>query len=139
MVPARISSAGGAPVTPMALPGGSQFCSAVPAGAGTVTRSSARRNGGSADRRRNICAKLSLCGPANGQALDQHGRLPDADGDALTGLAAGADTGIERHVIADRAHLFKRLATRADQRCALDRRRQLAILDEIGLRAAEDE
>src|SRR5690606_17189302 len=69
----------------------------------------------------------------------QHGRLPDADGDALTGLAAGADTGIERHVIADRAHLFKRLATRADQRCALDRRRQLAILDEIGLRAAEDE
>src|SRR3546814_2322333 len=44
---------------------------------------------------------LGRRGTADGDGVDQHGRLADADGDALALLAAGADAVVELHVVAD--------------------------------------
>src|SRR5690606_36032596 len=77
--------------------------------------------------------------PADGQAAHQQGRLADARGDALPRLAADADALVDRHIIADAGDFRQHARAVADQRCALDRVAQLAILDLVRLGAAEDE
>src|SRR5450432_2456410 len=71
----------------------------------------------------------SLCRPADGQAIDAQRRLSDAHRHALAVLAAGADTRIERHVVTDHRHPRQRIGAVADQRGALDRIGELAVLD----------
>ncbi len=46
-------------------------------------------------------------GAADGEADDAHGRLTDADGDRLAVLAAGADTRVQRHVVAEQLRLYQ--------------------------------
>src|SRR5690606_14633821 len=81
----------------------------------------------------------SRFGAAHGQALDQQGRLADADRHALAVLAAGADAGVERHVVADHGDLGQHVGAVADQGRALDRAADLAVLDQIGLGRREHE
>src|SRR5258708_4823314 len=58
---------------------------------------------------------------------------------AWPALAAHADALVEREIIADAGHLGQHARAVADQRRALDRRAELAVLDQIGLGAGEDE
>src|SRR5271167_430151 len=76
---------------------------------------------------------------ADGEALDEQGRLADADRDALALLAAGADAGIEGEVVADHCYPGQHVGAIADERGALDRGPHLAVLDEIGLGRREHE
>src|SRR4051812_25713658 len=76
---------------------------------------------------------------AHGKAVDAQRRLPDADRDALSFLAARADARIERQIVADHGHARERIRTVADQRRAFHRVRHLAVLDQVGLRGREDE
>src|SRR5688572_27491016 len=71
--------------------------------------------------------------------VDADCRLADADRHALTVLAAGADAGVELHVIPDHLHAGQRVRTVADQHSALDRWADLAVLDLVGLGAGEHE
>lgn len=48
-----------------------------------------------------IARLVSTLRPANGDAVDPSRWLPHPDGDALALLAAHADAGIERHVVAE--------------------------------------
>jgi hypothetical protein len=57
----------------------------------------------------------------------------------LAGLAAGADAGIECHVVADHGDFLQHFLARTDQRGALDRPADAAVFDLVGLRAGEDE
>src|SRR6187431_890084 len=66
-------------------------------------------------------------------------RLADADRHALAGLAAHADAGVELHVVADHGDAVHGVGAVADQHGALDRLRHLAVLDHVGLGAAEHE
>jgi len=45
--------------------------------------------------------EITLLGASDGESVDAQGRLPDANGDALTIFAAGSYTGIESEVVAD--------------------------------------
>src|SRR5215831_3050880 len=83
--------------------------------------------------------RKSSRGAAHGQGIDAQRRLADADRDALAVLAAGADAGIERHVVADQPDLGQRLGAGADQGRALDRRTELAVLDQVALGDGEYE
>src|SRR5690606_32002133 len=76
---------------------------------------------------------------ADRQAADLEAGLADADGDALPGLAAGADAGVEGEVVADHLDLGQGRGAVADQGGAAHRRGDLAVLDQIGLGALEDE
>src|SRR5476649_2360080 len=78
-------------------------------------------------------------GAADGERIDAERRLADAHRHALAILAAGADAGIERHVVADHADAGERLGARANQRRALDRLAELAVLDQVTLGDAEHE
>src|SRR5437773_9317450 len=71
--------------------------------------------------------------PADRDAVHAQGRLTDPDRNALAVLAAGADAGVEREVIADRADTMQVGRAIADQHGALQRRTELAVLDAIGL------
>ncbi len=51
---------------------------------------------------------------ANGERVDPHRRLADADGYALPFLAAGADAGVKRHVVADHGNLGQHIRAVAD-------------------------
>ena len=64
-------------------------------------------------------------------------RLADADRHALAVLAAGADAGIEREVVADHADAMQVGRAVADQHGAFHRRADLAVLDLVGLGALE--
>src|SRR3546814_638949 len=77
--------------------------------------------------------------PADGQPAHEQGRLADARGDALAALAADADTLVDRHVIADAGDFRQHARPVADQRCALDRCAQFAVLDLVRLGAGKDE
>src|SRR5690606_23918048 len=59
-------------------------------------------------------------------------RLTDADRHPLAGLAAIADAGVEFGVVADHRDAAHGVRSVADQHGALDRRRHLAVLDEVG-------
>src|SRR5689334_10826784 len=81
-----------------------------------------------------------LCGrAADRKTVDAQRRLTDADRHALSVLAAGADTGVEFHVVADHLHARECIGAIADQCGALDRRADFAVLDQVGFRAGEDE
>src|SRR5687768_3800781 len=83
--------------------------------------------------------RASYAGAADGQASDLQRRLADADGHALARLTADADAWIEVEVVADHGHARQRRRPVADQGRALHRGRQLAVLDQVGLGALEDE
>src|SRR5216684_6609964 len=76
---------------------------------------------------------------ADRDAVDAQRGLADADRHALAVLAASADAGIEREVVADHAQARERIGTVADQHRALERWADLAVLDPIGFGALEHE
>ena len=78
-------------------------------------------------------------GAADGHLVDPDGGQSDADGHRLAVLAAGADTFVHLEVIADAAHPRERIGPVADERGALDRPGDLAVLDQVGLARREDE
>ncbi|ABA47973.1 hypothetical protein BURPS1710b_3335 [Burkholderia pseudomallei 1710b] len=78
-------------------------------------------------------------GAAHRHVVEPQRRLADADGHALAFLAAHADARVEPHVVADHAHVLERFRAAADQRRALDRIRDLAVLDHVCLGRREHE
>src|SRR5207237_4839187 len=78
-------------------------------------------------------------GAADGQPVHAQGRLADPDRHALAILAAGADPVIELEVVADHRDLVHRVGAVADQGGALDRRADLAVLDQICFGSGKDE
>ena len=84
------------------------------------------------------CARASGCA-ADGQAVDAQGRLADAHRHALAFLAAGADAGVELHVVADHGHARERIGAVADDGRALDRVLDLAVFDPVGFAGREHE
>src|SRR3546814_18446851 len=83
-------------------------------------------------------APRSRRGAADGDSVDQQGRLSDAGGNGLTALAADADAFVERHVVADRLDAGEHRGTVADQGRTLDGGAELAVLDLVGFGAGED-
>src|SRR5262252_5137087 len=88
-----------------------------------------------------VKARLWLLGgrAANGQRINAKGRLPNPHRDALPILAAGADAGIELHVVADHGNASHGVGTVADERRSFDRCTDLAVFDLVRLGAGEDE
>src|SRR5262249_7186328 len=86
-----------------------------------------------------LAATASGRGAADGEAVDQHARLADADRHALAVLAAGADALVELHVVADHRDAGERIRPVADQHRALDRRTDLAVLDQVRFGGVEHE
>src|SRR5688572_1253152 len=76
---------------------------------------------------------------AHRDLVDTDGRLPHADGNALTLLAAGSDAGVELRVIADERDAGKRIRAAADQHGAFHCCADFPILDLVGFGAREDE
>src|SRR5215472_3795814 len=76
---------------------------------------------------------------ADCQRIDAQCRLTDTDRHALAILAAGADTLIELQVVADHGDARQYIRTVADQRRALERCAEAAVLDRIGLARREHE
>src|SRR3989449_10178441 len=76
--------------------------------------------------------------PTDRDPVHPQRRLADADRHALAVLAAGADAGIEREVVADHGDAMQVGRAVADQHGALQRRADLAVLDLVGLGALED-
>src|SRR6185436_8096579 len=76
---------------------------------------------------------------ADRQPGDVESRLSDAHWHALSGLAARAHALVEREVIAHHFHPRQRARPFAYQRRALDRRFDLAVLNEVGLGALKHE
>src|SRR5690349_146583 len=70
----------------------------------------------------------SCRGAAHGHLVDLDGRDPDAYGHALPFLAADADAFVELKVVAHHADILQSLGTVADQRGALHRPSELAVL-----------
>src|SRR6185295_20023116 len=81
-------------------------------------------------------ARLSA-GPADRDGVHAQGGLADADRHPLAVLAAGADTGIEREVVADHADAIEVGRPVADQHGALERAAELAAVDLVGFRHLE--
>ena len=79
----------------------------------------------------------SLARSSNRNALHPQRRLADADRHALAVLAAGADAGVEREIVADHGDPVQIGRPVADQDRALQRRADLAVLDFVGLGALE--
>jgi len=67
-------------------------------------------------------------GTANGHVVDLQRWLPHTDRHALAALAADADAFVERHIVVDHRDAVEHFRTGADQRGALDRTRDLAVL-----------
>src|SRR5690349_25116393 len=80
----------------------------------------------------------SLACSSDRDLLHPQRRLADADRHALAVLAAGADAGIEREIVAHHGNAMQIGRSVADQHRALERRADLAVLDLIGLGALED-
>src|ERR1700691_5683412 len=85
----------------------------------------------------NLGVRGALARSADGDAIDAQRRLADADRHALSVLAAGTDTVVEREVVADHGDTVQIGRSVADQHGALDRRALLAVLDAISLGAFE--
>src|SRR5690349_22259437 len=79
----------------------------------------------------------SLACSSDRDLLHPQRRLADADRHALAVLATGADTGIERQIVADHGDSVQIGRPVADQHRALQRRAELAIFDLVGLGALE--
>src|SRR5580693_7620644 len=92
-----------------------------------------------------ICARRAApCGRASGRAadrqrIDAQRRLTDADGDALTVLAAGADAIVQLQVVADHGNARQYVRAVADESRALEWRAQAAVLDRVRLARREHE
>src|SRR5699024_7957245 len=71
--------------------------------------------------------------------VDTQRRLADADRYALAVLAAHADAGVQRQVVADHGYAVQYVGAVADQRRALDWRADFAIFDAVGLGGREHE
>src|SRR5881396_3420700 len=84
-------------------------------------------------------AQPGLRRSADSEPIYAQRRLPDADRNALSVLAAGADARVEREIVADHRHARERVGTVADQRRTLDRIGELAVLDFPGLGCGENE
>src|ERR1700733_16189710 len=78
-------------------------------------------------------------GPANGKAIYLDGRNSYADGHGLTIFTAGADAFVEFQVVADHRDSRKHVGAIADQGCAFDGGRDVAVLDQISLGGGEHE
>src|SRR6202140_5779274 len=90
-------------------------------------RDSARRQG----------APLSRA--ADRESFDPERRLADADGDAVSTLAAGSNTVVELQIVADHRDARQHVRTIADQGRALEGRAHAAVLDGIRLARREHE
>src|ERR1700694_3152866 len=97
------------------------------------------RNGDPAAPGDDNAERCGLPRAADRDAVDAQGGLTDADRHALAVLAASADAGIEREVVADHAHARERIGTVADQHRAFERCADLAVLNPIGFGALEHE
>ena len=84
-------------------------------------------------------ADIFLRGAADGQAIDFDGRNAHADRHGLSVFAAGADAFVEFQIVADHRDARQHVGTVADQRCAFDRRGNLAVFDQVRFRRGEDE
>src|SRR5579859_6542807 len=71
-------------------------------------------------------------GAAHGECIDAQRRLADAHGNALPVLAAGADAVVELKIVPHHRDARQHVRTVADQRGALERRADAAILDRVG-------
>src|SRR4051794_23755388 len=83
--------------------------------------------------------RQSALGTADRDARDQHGWHADAYGHTLAVFAAGPAAVGELVVRADHGDLGQRLRAIPDQRHALDRGSNLAVLDHVRLSHGEDE
>src|ERR1044071_1600221 len=77
----------------------------------------------------------NLARPADRNAVHAQRRLADPDRHTLAVLAAGADAGIKREVVADHADGVQVARAVADQHRPLDRRADLAVFQFVGLSA----
>src|SRR5271163_50520 len=75
----------------------------------------------------------SCAGAADRQTVHAQGWLADADRNTLSVLAAGADPLVEAEVVADHGDFGQSIGSIADQRGALNRGPDLAVLNQIGL------
>src|SRR5437763_8190703 len=73
------------------------------------------------------------------EPVDAQRGLANADRHALAILAAGADARVEREVVADHRYARERIGPVADERGALHRIGELALLDFPGFRRREHE
>ena len=85
-----------------------------------------------------IRSGLCCFGAANGNATHFYCRLSNTNWDALPGFTAGADAAIKLGIIPNHGDFGHRIGAIADQRCAFDRRTNLAIFDKIGLGRCKD-
>ena len=82
---------------------------------------------------------LSRACTTHGDRVQFQGRLANAYRHRLPILAARPDAAVQSQVVADHRNPAHRLRTIADQGRTLDRRCDLAILDEVGLAGREHE
>src|SRR5215212_8490490 len=81
--------------------------------------------------------RWSCAGASNRYPLHPQRGLADAYRHALAVLAAGADTGVQRQIVADHRNAVQVGRAVADQHRALERRAHLAVLDLVRLGALE--
>src|SRR5436309_3229517 len=80
-----------------------------------------------------------LSGSAHREGIDPQRGLPHTDRDTLAVLATGTNTIVELQVVAHHAHPGEYIRAIADERRALERRAEPAVLDGIGLACREHE
>src|SRR5437899_1110321 len=83
-------------------------------------------------------AGFPLCGAADGHTVDFNCWDADADGNRLSIFAAGADAFIEFQIVADHRNPRQHIGSVADQGCALDGGRDLAVFDQVCFRRREN-
>src|SRR5580704_2243915 len=86
----------------------------------------------------NNSVPVASTGAADRDAVDAQCRLADTDGHALTVLSAGADTVVERKVVADHGDAMQVSRAVADQHGALDRCADFAVFDPVSFGALKD-
>src|SRR5690606_35983902 len=101
-------------------------------------RSTTRADAASSSSIPSIRSPTDLCA-ADGHRGDLHGRTADAHRHALPILAAGPDPVGGLEVVAEHDDLAHHVGAVADEVHALERRRDLAVLDEVALRQRKDE
>src|SRR6185437_3968497 len=79
---------------------------------------------------RTSASSASDIGPSDGELAHEHRGHPLADRDGLTVLSAGPAAGVEPGVVRRHRDPLQRLRAVADDVHVLDRRRDLAVLDE---------
>src|SRR5271157_1186482 len=82
-------------------------------------------------------AGFTLGGSADGEAIYLDRGNADTDWNSLAVFAAGADAFVELEVVPNHGNARQHVGTVADQRCAFDRRGDLAALDQVRFRRRE--